>query len=178
MADLDEIALRRAIDARPERPGDAICEAVAAAVADALADGGLIDRLALAGWRVVRAPGGHAPDAPEEWMHDGLDTALPGWRDPLAQLDALWARAWRAGYLAAGADQAAAVDVDRVTAGLRAEIDRLGRERDSMVWDLFGALYPEDARPDRPIDTVWDHCVHEAGRLAALHDAQPLDGPG
>lgn len=77
------------------------------------------------------------------------------------------------------------VDLDPPPAGLTArvqhivnaagidparEVERLCAERDSMVRDLLQAVYPGDPMPDRPLDTVWNHLLEQAGKLSAERD--------
>lgn len=50
------------------------------------------------------------------------------------------------------------------------EAERLYAERDSMVRDLLQAVYPGDPMPDRPLDTVWNHLMEQAGKLSAERD--------
>lgn len=93
-----ERELRAAIDTRPDRPDDAICEAIANAVSEAIIEGQFGEHLRQSGWRLVHVGTGDCPDPPGQWLHDGLDASLPGWVDPLGSLESLWREAWQAGF--------------------------------------------------------------------------------
>lgn len=96
---------RRVIDSRPDRPADWVGEAVAAAVLDSITDGSFRDRLAERGWVLVHRDVDGCPEPPSEWLHDALDLALPGWKDPISRIDELWKAAFEAGRLAGRADR-------------------------------------------------------------------------
>lgn len=93
----DQRELRRQASQRPERPANMICEAVASAVSEALAEGQFEEFLGDRGWALVHIGDGSCPDAPEQWFQDGLDLTEPGWRDPIARLEELWRQAWTEG---------------------------------------------------------------------------------
>lgn len=96
---------RRVIDNRPDRPADWVGEAVAAAVLDSITDGSFRDRLAERGWVLVHIGGSETPEPPAEWLHDALDLALPGWKDPIGRIDELWKSAFEAGRMAGRAER-------------------------------------------------------------------------
>lgn len=90
-------AHRDAIDARPDRPAGLVCEAIGAAVSEALATGQFDEHLAAKGWTLVHIGDGQCPDPPAEWLHDALDVTEPGWIDTIGRLEELWQAAWTAG---------------------------------------------------------------------------------
>lgn len=96
---------RHAIDNRPARPADWVGEAVASAVLDSITEGSFRDRLAERGWSLVHVGNGECPDPPSEWLHDALDLALPGWKDPISRIDDLWKAAFQAGRLVGRAER-------------------------------------------------------------------------
>lgn len=83
---------------RPETPENFICEAVALAAADSLADGRMTEHLRKLGWVLVHVGDGTCPAAPVEWLQQGIDVASPGWIDPVGHLEELWRQAWAAGF--------------------------------------------------------------------------------
>ena len=91
---------RLTVDQRPDRPADLICEAIGAAVSEALATGQFGDHLADRGWALVHVGDGGCPEPPAEWLHLGLDMTEPGWIDPVGRLAEMWQVAWEAGQLA------------------------------------------------------------------------------
>lgn len=93
---LDE--LRAKLSSRPETPEGFICEAVAVAVQDALANESMQERLRESGWVLVRIGDGTCPEAPVQWLHDGLDMTQEGWVDPVGSLEQMWRQAWTAGW--------------------------------------------------------------------------------
>jgi hypothetical protein len=98
-----EATLRSQVDALPERPEDRICEAIGAAVTEAIASGQFGEHLAEHGWHLVRSSP-EPPEPPAQWLHDGLDITEHGWIDPLGRLGELWEAAWTAGHQAGQAD--------------------------------------------------------------------------
>lgn len=88
---------RAEIDALPERPEDRICEAIGAAVSEAIATGQFAEHLAAHGWMLVHGTP-EPPEPPPQWLHDGIDMTEPGWIDPLGRLGELWREAWTAGH--------------------------------------------------------------------------------
>jgi hypothetical protein len=100
-----EAEWRRVVDNRPDRPADWVGEAVASAVLDSITDGSFRDRLAERGWALVHVGDGGCPEPPSEWLHDALDLALPGWKDPIERIDELWKSAFETGRLTGRAEQ-------------------------------------------------------------------------
>ncbi|MDQ0376595.1 hypothetical protein [Amycolatopsis thermophila] len=89
---------RHAVDQLPERPADAVCEAVGDAVAEALATGAFDEHLRGKGWVLVHVGDGTCPEPPTTWLHEGLDLTEPGGLvDPIGHLAAMWREAWEAG---------------------------------------------------------------------------------
>jgi hypothetical protein len=100
MSDEVELLRRRQVDQRPERPADAICEAISDAVGESLAQGQFQEFLRARGWALVHVGDGTCPDPPAQWLHDGLDMTESGWHDPVGRLEELWRQAWTEGELA------------------------------------------------------------------------------
>lgn len=95
---------RAEVDALPERSEDRICEAIGAAVSEAIATGQFAEHLAGHGWHLVR-DSSEPPTPPAQWLHDGLDVTEHGWIDPLGRLGELWCTAWTAGHEAGQIDR-------------------------------------------------------------------------
>lgn len=90
---------RAQVNALPGRPEDRICEAIGAAVSEAIATGQFAEHLAVQGWHLVHT-GPQPPEPPTEWLHDGIDITEPGWIDVIGRLGELWRTAWTAGHRA------------------------------------------------------------------------------